>query len=146
MEKRTCKECGQNLTGRRDQKFCSDYCRNSFNNRQNEDATAYVRRINNILRKNRRILSALNPKGKVTLDGITLAEEGFNFHYFTNIYKTQKGSQYYFCYDQGYIKMDNDQYMLVQKQDYVKQFLFWFDNDYVFIGKASTNQEFISNS
>ncbi|MEY3238284.1 MAG: hypothetical protein RI883_2385 [Bacteroidota bacterium] len=120
MEKRTCKECGQNLTGRRDQKFCSDYCRNSFNNRQNEDATAYVRRINNILRKNRRILAALNPKGKVTLDGITLAEEGFNFHYFTNIYKTQKGSQYYFCYDQGYIKMDNDQYMLVQKQDYVK--------------------------
>jgi predicted nucleic acid-binding Zn ribbon protein len=120
MEKRTCNECGQNLTGRRDQKFCSDYCRNSFNNRQNEDATAYVRRINNILRKNRRILAALNPKGKVTLDGITLAEEGFNFHYFTNIYKTQKGSQYYFCYDQGYIKMDNDQYMLVQKQDYVK--------------------------
>lgn len=120
MELRTCKECEQKLNGRKDQKFCSDYCRNSFNNRQNEDATAYVRRINNILRKNRRILAALNPKGKITLDGITLAEEGFNFHYFTNIYKTQKGSQYFFCYDQGYIKMDNDQYMLVQKQDYVK--------------------------
>lgn len=120
MEARTCKECGQKLNGRKDQKFCADYCRNTYNNRQNEDATAYVRRINNILRKNRRILASLNPKGKVTLQGITLAEEGFNFHYYTNIYKTQKGSQYYFCYDQGYIKMENDQYMLVQKQDYVK--------------------------
>jgi len=72
------------------------------------------------LRKNRRILAGLNPSGKRTVDGISLAEEGFNFHYFTNIYRTQKGSEYYFCYDQGYLKLDNDQYMLVQKQDYVK--------------------------
>jgi predicted nucleic acid-binding Zn ribbon protein len=75
-EVRKCKECGQVLNGRKDQKFCSDYCRNTYNNRQNEDATAYVRRINNILRKNRRILASMNPTGKVTVDGIRLAEEG----------------------------------------------------------------------
>lgn len=120
MEQRACKECGQKLSGRKDQKFCSDYCRNTFNNRQNEDATAYMRRINNILRKNRRILSALNPTGKKTVDGMRLAEDGFNFHYFTNIYTTQKGATYYFCYDQGYVKLEGDQYMLVHKQDYVR--------------------------
>ena len=120
MGKRSCKECGQTLNGRKDQKFCSDYCRNSFNNRLNEDATKYIRRINNILRKNRRILATLNPKGKNTVDGITLAEEGFNFHYYTNIYTTKTGSNYYFCYEQGYLKLDNDKYMLVLKQDYVK--------------------------
>ena len=120
MEPRLCQECGHKLVGRKDQKFCSDYCRNTFNNRLNEDANAYVRRINNILRKNRRILARLNPHGKITLDGITMAEEGFNFHYFTNIYTTQKGSRYIFCYEQGYIKLENDQYMLVHKQDYVK--------------------------
>lgn len=120
MEKRVCKECGDSLKGRKDQKFCSDYCRNTHNNRLHEDANNYVRRINNILRKNRRILEQLNPKGKKTVDGIRLAEEGFNFHYFTNIYTTQKGSNYYFCYEHGYIKLDNDQYMLVLKQDYVK--------------------------
>jgi hypothetical protein len=120
METRVCRECEHVLRGRKDQKFCSDQCRNTFNNRQNEDANNYVRRINNILRKNRRILTTLNPKGKVTVDGIRLAEEGFNFHYFTNIYTTQKGSQYYFCYDQGYLRIENDQYMLVHKQDYVK--------------------------
>jgi hypothetical protein len=120
MKPRSCLECGHQLNGRKDQKFCSDYCRNSYNNKQNEDANAYVRRINNILRKNRRILASLNPTGKITVDGITLAEEGFNFHYFTNIYTTQKGSRYIFCYEQGYIKLENDQYMLVHKQDYVK--------------------------
>ena len=32
METRSCKECDHKLSGRRDQKFCSDYCRNTFNN------------------------------------------------------------------------------------------------------------------
>ena len=120
MAKRLCKECQEELHGRRDQKFCCDQCRNTFNNRNNEDTNNYVRRINSILRKNRRILSNLNPDGKKTVDAITLAEEGFNFHYFTNTYKTQKGSIYFFCYDHGYILLENNQYMLVHKQDYVK--------------------------
>src|SRR5690554_2832297 len=119
-EKRLCQECETPLSGRRDQKFCGDYCRNTFNNRLNEDSSNYMRRINNILRKNRRILAKLNPNGKKTVDGITMAEDGFNFHYYTNIYTTKKGSQYVFCYDQGYLKMDDNQYMLVHKQDYVK--------------------------
>jgi hypothetical protein len=106
METRNCQECGQKLSGRKDQKFCSDYCRNTFNNRLNEDSTNTMRRINNILRKNRRILATLNPVGKKTVDALTLAEEGFNFHYFTNIYTTQKGIVYFFCYDQWYTKME----------------------------------------
>lgn len=118
--KRECLECGTLLNGRKDQKFCGDYCRNTYNNRLNEDSSKYMRRINNILRKNRRILSQLNPNGKKTVDGITLAEDGFNFHYYTNIYTTKKGNQYIFCYDQGYLKVDDNQYMLVHKQDYVK--------------------------
>lgn len=120
IEERKCAECGAPLHGRKDKRFCSDYCRNTFNNRLNEDSTKYMRRINNILRKNRRILSEMNPHGKKTVSGITLAEEGFNFHYYTNIYETKKGGVYYFCYEQGYLKMDNDTYMLVHKQDYVK--------------------------
>lgn len=120
MEERSCQECQKPLVGRKDKKFCSDYCRNTYNNRLNEDANKYVRRINNILRKNRRILAQLNPDGKNTVDGITLAEEGFNFHYYTNVYTTKTGSNYKFCYDQGYLKLDHDRYMLVQKQDYVK--------------------------
>ena len=120
MAERKCEECNTVLSGRRDQKFCSDHCRNAFNNRLNEDATKYMRRINNILRKNRRILVALNPNGKKTVDGIIMAEEGFNFHYYTNVYTTKTGSTYFFCYEQGYLKKEDDKYMLVHKQDYVK--------------------------
>ena len=120
MEKRLCQECEEPLLGRIDQKFCSDYCRNTFNNRLNSDINVQVRRINSILRKNRRILSEFNPNGKVTLDAFVLAEAGFNFHYFTNVFKTKRGTQYFFCYDQGYVRVENDQYVLVQKQAYVK--------------------------
>lgn len=119
-EKRECLECHDPLKGRKDQKFCSDYCRNSYNNRLNEQANKQVRKINSILRKNRRILESLNPKGKATVDEMALAELGFNFHYFTNIYQTQKGSSYFFVYEYGYLPIEGNQYVLVRKQEYVK--------------------------
>lgn len=120
MSKRQCLECKTSLNGRRDQKFCNDSCRNTYNNRLNENTNSYMRRINNLLRKNRRILDTLNPKGKKTVNALTLAEEGFNFHYYTNTYTTKKGTIYYFCYDRGYTKLEDGFYMLVHKQEYVK--------------------------
>ena len=120
METRFCKECEHKLSGRRDQKFCSDYCRNTFNNRKNEESNTFVRRINTILRKNRRILDKLNPDGKITINILVLAEEGFNFHYYTNIFETKAGKKYFFCYEHGYTKIGNDQVVLVWKKDYVK--------------------------
>lgn len=120
MQSRTCLECALKLVGRKDQKFCSDYCRNSYNNRLNEDVNATVARVNRILRKNRRILSKLNPNGKKSVNGVKLSEEGFNFHYFTNVYSTKKGMRYYFCYDYGYIKLEDNQFILVQKQQYIQ--------------------------
>ena len=61
---RYCLECGIKLLGRTDKKFCSDQCRNTYNNRLNKDETAYMKNVNRILRKNRRILKELNPHGK----------------------------------------------------------------------------------
>ena len=34
----TCPECGDKLKGRADKKFCSDACRNAYNNKLNSDA------------------------------------------------------------------------------------------------------------
>lgn len=48
-----------------------------------------------------------------------LIELGLNFDYFTNIYKTKAGKTYFFCYDQGYIELEDEYYALVVKQDYV---------------------------
>ena len=116
---KTCPECGEEILGRADKKFCSDQCRNTFNNRDKQDANNYIRNVNNILRKNRRILADLNPNGKSKASRNKLIEKGFNFNYYTNVYETQQGKKYYFCYDQGYIFHEDDKVTIVEKQDYV---------------------------
>ncbi|MBC7863150.1 MAG: DUF2116 family Zn-ribbon domain-containing protein, partial [Bacteroidia bacterium] len=40
-----CPECGESYLGRVDKKFCSDQCRNTYNNRHNADGTNQVRNI-----------------------------------------------------------------------------------------------------
>jgi len=116
---RTCPECGEKLIGRVDKKFCSDQCRNTYNNRLNSDASNTVRNINNILRKNRRILQDLNKQsGKTMVSKDTLLTNGFNFTYFTSSYKTQKGSEYRYCYEQGYLFLeDKNLFLLVTSKE-----------------------------
>ncbi|GGC82363.1 hypothetical protein GCM10011508_07120 [Flavobacterium lutivivi] len=112
---RNCPECGDKILGREDKKFCSDSCRNNYNNRINKDATNLMRNINNKLRKNYRILSDTNTEGKTKTTKAKLLSKGFDFEYFTNILNTKTGNTYYFVYDQGYMLLDNDFYMLVKK-------------------------------
>lgn len=112
-----CQECGEKLIGRVDKKFCSDQCRISFNNRLNSDSTNYVRNVNNILRKNRRILEELNPTGKTRVSGEKLKVAGLNLNYFTSIYKTKEGAMYKFCYEQGYLEIEKGQFLLVVRKD-----------------------------
>ena len=59
MEK-LCKECGDKFAGRSDAKFCSDQCRSAYNNKESGYQSSYVRKINAVLRRNRKILSELN--------------------------------------------------------------------------------------
>ena len=114
MEK-LCAECGEKIIGRTDKRFCSDYCRNSFHNKANKDATNLIRNTNNTLRRNYRILQELNPKDKTTVPKSKLISKSFNFEYFTSIYTTKTGKQYFFVYDQGYLKLENDIYALVTR-------------------------------
>jgi hypothetical protein len=116
-----CLECDRPLIGRVDKKFCNDMCRNSYNNLINKDANEYVRKVNVILRKNRRILSSLmngSDKEKATKEQLLL--NGFNFYYYTNIYQTKQGKKYFFNYELGYLELEEEQFALVKKQDYVK--------------------------
>ncbi len=120
MKKRLCKECGEPVVGRSDKIFCSVECRTAYNNRLNRDANNFVRNINNILRKNRRILAELNPEGKTKIHRDKLLEKGFKFSYFTNLYRTRNGNVYHFCYDQGYLELDNGYLALVRRKEYVE--------------------------
>ena len=112
-----CPECGDTIVGRIDKKFCSDGCRNTYNNRLNKDHKNIIRNTNNRLRKNYRILEVLNPEQKTKVSKSRLIEKGFDFNYITNIYTTKAGKIYYFVYNQGYLPLDNDYYALVKRED-----------------------------
>ena len=115
MEKR-CLECNDVLHGRTDKKFCSDGCRNTYNNKKKSIAgNSYVRKVNGILCRNRNIMAELNPVGKSKVHRARLSKRGFDFGYVTNLYTTKTGTVYYFCYDQGYLPLDHDFYMLVSR-------------------------------
>ena len=74
-----------------------------------------MRNTNNKLRKNYRILSELNVDGKSKTTRSKLLGKGFDFEYFTNILNTKSGNTYYFVYDQGYMALENDFFILVKK-------------------------------
>ncbi|MCE6990581.1 hypothetical protein [Dyadobacter sp. CY323] len=111
---KNCLECNNTLNGRIDKKFCSDMCRNSFNNRLNSDSYNIVRNMNNQLRKNRRILEVLCPDEKSKTTKSMLISKGFDFNLITSIRPTLKGSIYHFVYDYGYLELENDFYLIVK--------------------------------
>jgi hypothetical protein len=112
---KTCLECDEKIVGREDKKFCSDGCRNAYNNKMNKDSTNFMRNINNKLRKNYRILSELNPNGKGKTTRSKLLVKGFDFECITNLLQTKTGNTYYFVYDQGYLFLENDFFILVKR-------------------------------
>ncbi len=119
MEVHKCLECGNRIKGRTDKRFCNDQCRNSYHNRLKSDINAMVRRVNKQLRHNRRIMEKLVPSnpGKITIPKSRLTDEGFNFNYHTHTYTTKNGHTYIFCYEYGYLPLDNNVYMLVKREE-----------------------------
>ena len=114
-----CSECGESISGRADKKFCSDSCRNAFNNRLNSNETNYVRNINNVLRKNRRILQSFLPEAEISrCTRSKLLEQGFDFNYFTSTYTNKKGETYFYCYEFGYLALENEYFCLVRKRSF----------------------------
>lgn len=119
MEERYCLDCGDKLIGRADKKFCNDICRNNYNNNLKRDINNYMRKVDEIIKKNRRILESLNPIGKAKTHKDKLIAKGFDFNYFTNIYTTKTGNIYHFCYEQGYLSIGNDYYAIVKREEYL---------------------------
>ena len=118
LEDQICLECGTSFKGRVDKKFCSDQCRTTYNNRLRSLENKYIKDVNNILRKNRRILLQFNPDGKSRVNREKLKAKGFDFNFYTSTYTTKEGAQYFYCYDQGYLPIEKGQCLLVIKKDF----------------------------
>lgn len=116
MEKH-CLDCDTIINGRSDKKFCSDQCRTSYNNKIKIEVASSLKVINKILKQNRGILEKLCVNGKAKINKIKLVQHGFNFTYFTHLYETQKGQTYKFCYEFGYLALEQDWFLLVKRTD-----------------------------
>jgi hypothetical protein len=129
MTAKICLTCDRPIKGRIDKKFCDDFCRNNYNNRLNSDATPLIRTINNILRRNRRILCEIlggSEKPKMVKKDELIAK-GFHFEFFTEQFTNDKKDVYYYCYDYGYRLVEGEKYMAVKnkKREYTERKAAW---------------------
>jgi len=119
VEKR-CLDCGDVIRGRTDKKFCSDQCRNNFNNKLNRDSNNFVRNVHGLLRKNRRILSDLYREGKIKIHMDALFALGYNFNFFTHIVESTDGKICRYCFEFGYRQLEDDFIELSFNSQYVE--------------------------
>ena len=116
----TCPICNKEIIGRTDKRFCSDKCRAASFYENKARLTQFKKKVNEILEGNREILAYLNPQGKITVNRIDLEKRNFNFKFFSSVYRTKSGNVYWFCYDQGYRRLQkNEKYLLIRWQDYM---------------------------
>lgn len=118
MEKK-CLDCGDVIRGRTDKKFCSDQCRNNYNNRLNRDTNNFVRNVHGLLRKNRRILADLYDEGRHRIHKDALFALGYNFSFFTHVIETSDGERYQYCFEYGYRDTENDFIELMYNSKYL---------------------------
>ena len=118
-EAKPCLLCEKPLKGRSDKKFCDDYCRAAYNNDLKSAANNYIRNINNALGKNRRILESLLPEAEqiVKANKEKLIEKGFQFKYHTHRYCAKNGNMYFYCYEYGYLPLQNNWLLIVKRND-----------------------------
>jgi hypothetical protein len=118
-ESKNCLACDKIVKGRSDKKFCDDYCRAAYNNDLKSPTNNFIRNVNNALSKNRRILESLIPEGQETTkaNGEKLLAKGFQFKYGSHSYTNKKGDVYFFCYDMGYLPLENDWYLIVKRKE-----------------------------
>ncbi len=123
MESKTCLFCHSIVTGRSDKKYCDPYCKSSYQYQQTKNQKPkFYTQVEKQLKRNRKLLKMHNKAGKAIVRSKTLLEMGFNPHFFTHYWKTQKGQVYLFVFEFGFLKKSEhniEKYVLIKWQDYM---------------------------
>jgi len=121
MELDNCQYCDKQLRGRRDKKFCDTECRASYHNSNRAAHEKEIIKIQSILRNNRRIFKTLSPEGKTTVRKELIDNMGYQYQYFTSIFKSKKNI-YYLVFDYGFgpiIQNNIQKVLIIKKQNYM---------------------------
>lgn len=118
LEQTKCTECGESFTGRRDKKFCTDHCRNYFNNRSKQ-RTDYMKEVDLILRSNRNILRTLLREHEGVFHRRVFRDDleghGYDFEFFTNVINAGGGEYVTFCYEYGMVQKGRDTFLVTRR-------------------------------
>ena len=99
-EVRRCKNCDKPINlkaGRRDRVFCDSGCKNTYHNTQIYNEQQEIKRIQLVLKKNRRILKKMiSAKDHDQIPREKLLKEGFEFDYHTPKNLQNKKQSFYF--------------------------------------------------
>ncbi len=117
---RVCLDCGARLLGRSDKKFCSDQCRNNYNNRLNRDQNNYVRNVHAQLRRNRKVLADLFDAGHHRIHRDALLAQGYNFTFFTHLVETREGLRWSYCFEYGFREAETGYLELMKSSAYLE--------------------------
>ena len=115
---KNCESCGKPLRGRTDKRFCNDYCRHLYHNKNRAGDEDLVRIINRTLKRNRQILKEiLEPScDPVTINREDLLDKGFVFRYHTHEKRGRQGSVYKFCYEYGHLSLENEKCLIIKEE------------------------------
>jgi len=116
-ENKLCLLCNKIIRGRSDKKFCNDYCRNLFNNKKKLPLTEWVKKTNQILLLNRKILENMLTETKLMniVEAKMLVDLGFHFEFTTAQHLNKTGTRYYYCYEYGYFPLKGNKYLVFEK-------------------------------
>lgn len=117
MEKRMCLTCGGPVIGRSDKRYCDDGCRNAYNNKLNSVPNNFVRKVDAVLKRNRRVLSEVlgeEPVQRVSRG--SLLAKGLDFDFFTYQSSNAKGQVYFFVYEYGYRRLGGELFLVVRQK------------------------------
>lgn len=97
-----CINCKKKFCGRSDKKYCSDYCRTSYNNHLYRVRRAEILKVQKILLKNHEILKRLYLHKRIKMSENELLSLGFNENYFTALpqgFPLKRGEIIMQCFD-----------------------------------------------
>lgn len=105
----SCENCGKELYGRIDKRFCNDNCRNEFNRRKKQleaqNQHDNLPEILKIIKNNYAILKSYGPledtRSFIEVERNELVSKGFNFKFFTST-TTYHQDEYKFCFERGW--------------------------------------------
>ena len=106
MGKRKCSICDTEIHGRIDKVFCSPNCKSASQYEKIRKEEKLFFHVDTKLKVNRKLLKKYNLNGKTVLRREVLHKEGFDPNFFTHFRKTAKGDVYFYCYDFGFLKIE----------------------------------------